>query len=228
MLLGAFQESGQIGDLWIMIVLGLFGWLLKETGFPRAPFLIGFVLAIPLERYYFLTDTSIRRRMDAAPLGAGLHRRARDSRHPRPRQANPRTPKDWRRRRARRAAPEDEHEGELAGSIWSLSAAAGMLAIFVAAFVVATSFSPEARLVPRLVCAGGAILTIVLLVTELRSWRKRSSPSVTWTPDVAVAMRTFIWMAAFLALVTLGGYLGALLIFVPLSCCSCPGRGRAP
>ena len=57
MLLGAFQESGQIGDLWIMIVLGLFGWLLKETGFPRAPFLIGFVLAIPLERYYFLTDS---------------------------------------------------------------------------------------------------------------------------------------------------------------------------
>ena len=34
MLLGAFQESGQIGDLWIMIALGLFGWLLKDTGFP--------------------------------------------------------------------------------------------------------------------------------------------------------------------------------------------------
>src|SRR5688500_532144 len=57
MLLGSFQEGGQLGDLWVMIILGVFGWLLKSTGFPRAPFLIGFVLAIPLERYYFLTDS---------------------------------------------------------------------------------------------------------------------------------------------------------------------------
>jgi hypothetical protein len=29
--------------------------LVEETvGFPRAPFLIGFVLAVPLERFYFL------------------------------------------------------------------------------------------------------------------------------------------------------------------------------
>ena len=45
MLLGAFQESGQLGDLWVMIALGMFGWLLKATDYPRAPFLIGFVLA---------------------------------------------------------------------------------------------------------------------------------------------------------------------------------------
>src|SRR3712207_9303393 len=35
MLLGAFQESGQLGDLWVMIALGLLGWLLKDTGFPQ-------------------------------------------------------------------------------------------------------------------------------------------------------------------------------------------------
>ena len=57
MLLGAFQDSGQLGDLWVMIALGVFGWLLKATDYPRAPFLIGFVLAVPLERYYFLTDS---------------------------------------------------------------------------------------------------------------------------------------------------------------------------
>ena len=55
MLLGAFQESGRLGDLWVMIALGVFGWLLKATDYPRAPFLIGFVLSLPLERYYFLT-----------------------------------------------------------------------------------------------------------------------------------------------------------------------------
>jgi len=216
MLLGAFQESGQIGDLWIMIALGLFGWLLKETGFPRAPFLIGFVLAIPLERYYFLTDSVysgaewmlrpwvlVFIAVLVIPGVIALVKRVRARRNVGADDVHSEPP------------PEDEHEGELAGSIWSLSAAAGMLVIFVAAFVVASSFSSEARLVPRLVCAGGAVLTVVLLVMELRGRRKRSSPSVGWTPDVAVAMRTFTWMAAFLALVTLGGYLGALLIFVP-------------
>jgi TctA family transporter len=30
-----------------MVVLGIVGFFLKATGMPRAPFLIGFVLAIP-------------------------------------------------------------------------------------------------------------------------------------------------------------------------------------
>jgi hypothetical protein len=216
MLLGAFQESGQLGDLWIMIALGLFGWLLKETGFPRAPFLIGFVLALPLERYYFLTDAVydgaewmlrpwvlvfIAVLVVPGILSLVKKLRARtnvgtDDEHAEP-------------------PPEDEHEGELAGSVWSLAAAAGMLAIFVAGFIVATSFSAEARLVPRLICAAGAILTIVILVTEVAGWRKSGSSGVRWTPDVGVAMRTFVWMLAFLGLVALMGYLGALLIFVP-------------
>jgi len=55
MLLGAFQGGGQIGDLFIMVALGVLGWVLKMTDYPRGPFLIGFVLALPLERYYYLT-----------------------------------------------------------------------------------------------------------------------------------------------------------------------------
>ena len=55
MFLGAYQEGGQLGDLWVMLILGVVGWIMKETGVPRAPFLIGFVLAIPMERYYYLT-----------------------------------------------------------------------------------------------------------------------------------------------------------------------------
>ena len=57
MFLGAYQEGGQLGDLWVMLILGVVGWIMKESGVPRAPFLIGFVLAIPMERYYYLTDS---------------------------------------------------------------------------------------------------------------------------------------------------------------------------
>ena len=35
----------------LLLLLGAVGWLMKVTHFPRAPFLIGFVLSIPLERY---------------------------------------------------------------------------------------------------------------------------------------------------------------------------------
>ena len=34
MLLGAFQESGQLGDLWVMIALGVLGWLLSCSTSP--------------------------------------------------------------------------------------------------------------------------------------------------------------------------------------------------
>jgi putative tricarboxylic transport membrane protein len=216
MLLGAFQESGQLGDLWVMLALGIFGWLLKETGFPRAPFLIGFVLAIPMERYYFLTANvysglSWMLRpwvlvflavLVVPAIVAGIRRgRARLRRTPEPPHAEP--------------PPEDEHEGELAGSVWSRGLSATMLLVFVAGFLAAGSFSPEARLVPRLVCAGGAIVSALLVFAEFRTWRRAAKPGVTWTRDVGVAQKTFIWMVAFLSVITLFGYLAALLLFVP-------------
>lgn len=51
----AFQAAQEFAVLQIMLVLGVLGWLMKIANYPRAPFLIGFVLSIPLERYYFLT-----------------------------------------------------------------------------------------------------------------------------------------------------------------------------
>jgi putative tricarboxylic transport membrane protein len=214
MFLGAVQESGQLGDLGVMLALGVFGWLLKETGFPRPPFLIGFVLAIPLERYYFLTEAVY-------------------------------APSEWLTRpwvlvfiavlivpgvlaviRSIRAArsidvddahhePPGEDEGELKGSLWSLTVAAGSLAVFLAGFFVASSFSPDARLVPRLLCGIGVLVASWLLATEIREWRRTGAKSVRWTPDVGVALKTFGWMASFLLLVALGGYLAAVLIWMP-------------
>ena len=100
-------------------------------------------------------------------------------------------------------------------SIWSLAVAAGSLAVFLAGFVVASSFSPDARLVPRLLCGIGVVVASWLLATEVREWRRTGAKSVRWTPDVGVALKTFGWMAAFLVLVALGGYLAAMLIWVP-------------
>jgi TctA family transporter len=57
MFVASFTDSGQFGDLVAMLVLGVVGYVMKEADFPRAPLLIGFILSVPMERYYFLTDS---------------------------------------------------------------------------------------------------------------------------------------------------------------------------
>jgi putative tricarboxylic transport membrane protein len=52
---GAFQSSQHFGDIYAMLALGLFGWLMKQLGWPRAPFLVGFVLTKPTEQYLWLS-----------------------------------------------------------------------------------------------------------------------------------------------------------------------------
>ncbi|UAL29430.1 tripartite tricarboxylate transporter permease [Nocardioides rotundus] len=228
MLLGAYQEGGKLGDLWVMILLGVAGYLLKGTGYPRAPFLIGFVLAIPMERYYYLTTslyggTEWMLRPGVLIFAAILV-----------------VPALWaivKGLRARRAAgvdeghrseerePADEFEGSLAGTKWSFAVAVGALAIFGAAFVASGSFSDGARLVPRLVTAGGLLCCIALLWQE---WRQRprgsSGPGASVDPveargvptrELVAAGTCFAAMGVFLALVAAGGYLAAVLVFVP-------------
>jgi putative tricarboxylic transport membrane protein len=52
---GAFQSSQHFGDIYAMLGLGLLGWLMKQFGWPRAPFLVGFVLTQPTEQYLWLS-----------------------------------------------------------------------------------------------------------------------------------------------------------------------------
>lgn len=41
---GSFAISGRIFDVWVMILFGLIGMLMRETGFPVAPMILGVVL----------------------------------------------------------------------------------------------------------------------------------------------------------------------------------------
>lgn len=53
--MSGFQEPLDLYVFYTMLILGVIGWVCKITNIPRAPFLIAYVLAEPLERYYFLT-----------------------------------------------------------------------------------------------------------------------------------------------------------------------------
>ena len=225
MLLCAFQEGGHVGDLWVMVLLGIAGWLLKGTGFPRAPFLIGFVLAIPMERYYYLTTSLydgtgwmlrpgvlVFAAILVAPVVWALVKRLRSTR----------ASADEGHRHEEPAAEGDEFEGSLAGTRWSVGVALGALAVFVGALVMSSSFSEEARLMPRLVTVGGLLTCLVLLWQEWRSRRRAPRPAPAAVPgperrrELVSAGSTFLAMGVFLLLVVTGGYLVAVLLFVPM------------
>lgn len=53
--MSGFQGPIDLNVFYMMLLFGLVGWLCKACDIPRAPFLIAFVLAEPLERYFFLT-----------------------------------------------------------------------------------------------------------------------------------------------------------------------------
>jgi putative tricarboxylic transport membrane protein len=55
MIFGAFQSSKHLGDLAVMLGLGLLGWGMKRLGWARPPFLIAFVLSNPTERYLWIS-----------------------------------------------------------------------------------------------------------------------------------------------------------------------------
>jgi TctA family transporter len=50
-----FQSSQHMGDIIAMLGIGALGYVMRLLGWPRSPFLIGFVLAPGLERYLFLS-----------------------------------------------------------------------------------------------------------------------------------------------------------------------------
>ncbi len=55
MVLGAYQATRDVGDIFLLFAIGAIGWLMKHAGWPRAPALVGFVLAQPMEQYFWLT-----------------------------------------------------------------------------------------------------------------------------------------------------------------------------
>lgn len=55
LIIGAYQSTRHWGDIVLFLVIGLLGWLMKQLDWPRAPLLIGFVLATSSERYLWIS-----------------------------------------------------------------------------------------------------------------------------------------------------------------------------
>jgi TctA family transporter len=56
MVVGAYQATSTMGDIFMLFALGGLGWMMKHAEWPRAPALVGFVLAGPMEQYFWLAN----------------------------------------------------------------------------------------------------------------------------------------------------------------------------
>lgn len=215
-----YQESKQIQLLVIMLVLGVLGWLMKIAHVPRAPFLIGFVLSIPLERYYYLTSNLytfsewvvrpavlVMLGILLFPVATAVYRRLRARRDPDVPQLIPENDDD-----------DEAVDGPLAPAVWRIALVAGFLVLFVGAFLLAQGFSDRARLVPTLVTILGAVLALVVLVVEVRRRHvtDRASDSAAWRQELGWVGAAFGWLVAFVVLVYVLGMLLAAVVFVPV------------
>lgn len=169
MVLGAYQSTSSIGDIFVLITIGVVGWMMKHGGWPRAPALVGFVLAGPMEQYFWLTNqlhgwtwlmrpgVVIIAMFIIVPLILQLYR--------------------W--RRSRRVSPEAGSAGTDASgrpapradktrATVALALAALMVLVFGYAFWEFLSFAPDSKLLPGVAILPGAAFSMLLLVQSLR------------------------------------------------------------
>jgi TctA family transporter len=59
-LMGSWVENNHMADWICLIVFGILGYLMRLSGFPRPPLILGFVLGPVMENAYFLTTQSYR------------------------------------------------------------------------------------------------------------------------------------------------------------------------
>jgi hypothetical protein len=162
MVIGAYQATTSMGDIFMLLTLGCIGWLMKHAGWPRAPVLVGFVLAGPMEQYFWLT-TQIHGwtwlyRPGVLIIAAFI--------------VLPLIWKLWKTWRARRSGNGDVTPArptlgtaEQPGA--SLTLAMVMVVIFAYALWEMTGFHDSAQLLPALGILPGILLAVIVLARRL-------------------------------------------------------------
>jgi putative tricarboxylic transport membrane protein len=171
MVAGAYQSTQTLGDIAVLLALGIVGWYMKQADWPRAPVLVGFVLAGPMEQYFWLTNQihgwSWLGRPGVLLIASFIV-----------------VPLVWRlitafRNRGAAADPvadvlsHDEDGAAMRGTSSSrLVLAVLAVAVMAYAAVETSGFRLNARLLPMLAIVPGLLLALLVLVQEGRAYLK--------------------------------------------------------
>jgi len=221
---GAFQGSRHWGDLYVVLVCGIIGWLMKRFDWPRPPLVLGFVLGGIFERYLFISVEAYGVDWLSRPLVVmvlvlamwGVYRPLQRS--------SAGTVERW--RRVRQWPP-----------IINGSVIMTMITIVLAAIalVLTQSWDSQSALVPRVAGLAAFILACAALVTEgsptpsvgnktqhqLRRLDVAAEGDIDGQGVVLTresitrrAITYFAWLTTFLILIAVAGLIVAIPIFV--------------
>jgi hypothetical protein len=214
----AFEGEHDWGDLYSLVFFGVVGWIMKRLGWPRPPMVLGIVVGGIFERYLFISTQlygwgwllrpavlailacvvwALYRPLSQIAVTLVEQFRAVGGRRPR-----------------FGAAP-----------AFSLA----VIVLIVAAILSSSDWPHDAKLVPLTACGMALVAAVLNLINELFGPEdKVASPGDPalkagahvpdlGLPDDVVRRRAtifFIWMAAFIALVFLIGFVPAIALFV--------------
>lgn len=164
MVLGAYQATGTMGDIFLLFTLGAIGWMMKHADWPRAPALVGFVLSGPMEQYFWLANQihgwSWLLRPGVLIIASFIVLPMLWAGYKRLRQTGPTDDSGV----AARSAPEVTAHGPIV----SLVLAAIVTAVFGYAAWETAGFNPTSRLMPLLAIIPGLPLAAWLVIAGLR------------------------------------------------------------
>lgn len=179
MLLGSFDSRKTVLDFYTLLAFGLLGWLMKRANFPRAPLLVGFVLADPIERNFWLAYQLHGWSWLKGPIVLGLF--ALVTLH---------VALTFRRAYAARKATAFTVSTTTVTETPALSAppgrfdlglllALGAAVLFTAGIVLSFNFDADSRLVPLLAAVPGLAAALFVLVSHFRG----TPPAAAWPPQ---------------------------------------------
>ena len=208
MLLGSFDSKKTMLDFYTLLAFGVLGWLMKRANFPRAPLLVGFVLADPIERNFWLAYQLHGWTWLKGPIVLGLialvvlhlaltFRRAYAARKT--------------AARTSAAAPPVLDPGQEPQSTridLGLLLALGAALLFTAGIILSFNFDADSRLVPLLAAVPGLAAALFVLVSHLRG----RTPALAW-PAQNEAVQIGLFGAA-IAAIPLIGFLPAVSAYL--------------
>jgi TctA family transporter len=204
----AFQGSRSWGDLYMLLLFGFCGWIMKRFDWPRPPLILGVVIGGIFERYLFISTELygaawLLRPVVLAVLAVILWVLYRPV------------------SQIVRAIARDVAALRFAGVRWRGASVVtlAVIALAAAALVSSRAWDAAEQLVPHTACIVVLIAAGLNLVTEL--FGAAAPPEPATPPDaptggvlVVRAALHFGWLAGFLGLVALVGFVPAIALFM--------------
>jgi hypothetical protein len=215
--IAAYQGAHDWGDLYTLFAFGLVGWIMKYLHWPRPPLVLGLVIGEIFERYLFIANQLYGWSWLVRPvvlvmflvIGWALYRPISQM--------------------LRNIAADVRASGGLrprltASGVFTLV----LIGVILFAFATSREWQPDAKIVPYTAAAAALIAAILNLGLEVfgtarvaynpdnptEALAAQMAPGL--PPQVVVkrAAYYFLWLAAFLVLIWLIGFIPAILVFI--------------